>query len=132
MKNRSLDCRDNRFRECPAENVAELFGDSPLGTRGCLLLRKNIEGELGLEDFAFDLLKVQEVDRLLLKFVHAGGTALRGGLENSDCGRLHDEFVVQVGQDAAQNNRCRMRIHVVAFSPKDICPGYSVKEENPA
>jgi len=55
------------------------------------------EGKLGLENFVFDLLEIQKVDCLFLKLIHTAITAFRCGLEDSDCRRLHDEFVMQIG-----------------------------------
>ena len=95
MEYRNLQSSDRRFRDSPSENRAQLFENPGFGARGRFRFRKDVEGKLTGENLALDLLKIQQINRLFLKFVDSRVPAFRGELEERYGDGLDDEGIVQ-------------------------------------
>src|SRR6266700_2549164 len=98
MKYWSLGDSEDRLWKGRSEKFAQLFRDPRFRARRTFLLGKNIEGKLARENFVSNGLEIQEIYRLLLKFINSSVSSLGCWLKNSHCRGLHHKFVMQTGQ----------------------------------
>src|SRR5213594_1731045 len=96
MKDRNLNDRHDGSRKSLAENFRELFADPPFRSRCSFCLRQDVERKLTLEDLVFDLLEIQKIHGLFLKFVDSGVTTLGSRLEYGNRRGLHRKTVMEV------------------------------------
>src|SRR5215471_9427265 len=95
MENRNLQCSDRRFRNSPSKNRAQLLENPGFGALRSFRFGKDIESKLPGENLALDLLKIQQVICLFLKFVDSRVPAFRGRLEERYGRGSHDKGIVQ-------------------------------------
>src|SRR5262245_53500398 len=106
MKYGNLHDLDRRLRYVLSEDRFQLKHDSLFGSPRRIRLREDVEGELAVERFVFERLKIQQADGLLLELIHARGTAFGRGLEDRYRSRFYGELRLQVREDPS-NHDCR-------------------------
>src|SRR5262245_20388887 len=69
MKDGRLNSRDHRPGKSLTQDLSHLLEHSLLCSFRCLRLRQDVEGKLSGENLVGDVLKIQQVDSLLLQLV---------------------------------------------------------------
>src|SRR5262245_9448826 len=115
MKHRDLNGIDCRLRVGRTQYPLELVHDPALGLCFRVGFQKNVECELSAEYFLFHLLKIEQADGLLLKFVHSRLSSFRRGLENRYCRRLYGKRPLQVSKKPSDNDGRRVWVDKITL-----------------
>src|SRR5579884_2055611 len=100
VKYRRLQRIDQRLWERLTEQNLQLLADPIFSVLRDDGFRQHVERKLSAKHLVFDALEIQQIDRLLLQFVHTGVATLRGRLQDGYRCRTDTKSLIQPQQYA--------------------------------